>query len=731
MPKASKSGTSTPNLQDGGIVVTSQQSRFHVDAVDAPTSKDIDVKDLTLSVGGRELLDHAHLRLVEGVHYVLAGRNGTGKSSLLRALAERRVPGVPLNLRLLLLGQTRVSSDALTDPVEAEDEDLTVLQHVTRSDKRRERALREANTLTAALEHKTDPAKIVSTVRLLQVEKAKQDLAKAQLVAARRSGARGAKARQVLIEKEKAVEEAENNVTKVETPEDELEASKIGLDMLEATRLALEAMDAGSTEARARTILLGLRFSEDQIEKPVKSLSGGWQTRCDLACVLIQKTDVLMLDEPTNFLDLPAIIWLERYVTKSLSGTTVVVVTHDRDFADAIAVEVLLVRLAPAKTLEVFKGNLTEYENEKRRQIRRMTKMAEAQEKQTDHIKDTIAKNVKAAKRTGDDKKLKQAASRKKKLEDRTGLEVGLSGGRFKLNRDLAGWHNQSRAGIDIPEFDPPVTITLADQPEPLRHAGPLFSFEKVSYTYPKSGVWTVKEFDLVMHPGERLGLAGLNGSGKSTLVKLLMGAATGDGPRPTKGSITVHSKARFSCYSQHAVEELEATGRQNPDRTALSHLMQIPGWAGDEQSARGTLAKLGLRGNTVTDIPLASLSGGQRVRVALAQVFFNSPHLLVLDEVTTHLDADTIDALIEALKSWQGALLVITHDRHFMRCVVDREKSSRAGDDEDGTDSEGSDKDAVPGSVYHVRKTGIRKLDRGMQQYEEIVAKTVDKMGI
>jgi ATPase subunit of ABC transporter with duplicated ATPase domains len=148
MPKASKSGTSTPTLSDGAIVVTSQQSRFHVDAVDAPTSKDVDVKDLTLTVGGRELLDHAHLRLVEGVHYVLAGRNGTGKSSLLRALAERRIPGIPSNLRFLLLGQTRVSSDALTDPpVEAEDDSLSVLQHVTRSDRRRERALREAHSM--------------------------------------------------------------------------------------------------------------------------------------------------------------------------------------------------------------------------------------------------------------------------------------------------------------------------------------------------------------------------------------------------------------------------------------------------------------------------------------------------------------------------------------------------------------------------------------------------------
>jgi ATPase subunit of ABC transporter with duplicated ATPase domains len=437
-----------------------------------------------------------------------------------------------------------------------------------------------------------------------------------------------------------------------------------------------------------------------------------------------------MLDEPTNFLDLPAIIWLERYITKSLAGTTVVVVTHDRDFADAVAAEVLLVRLAPAKTLEIFKGTLTEYETEKRRQIRRMTKMTEAQEKQTEHMKDTIAKNVKAAKRTGDDKKLRQAASRKKKLEERSGLEVGMRGGRFKLNRDLAGFHLTNRAGLEIPQFDPPVTITLPAQPEPLRHAGPLFSFEKVSYTYPKSGVWTLKEVDLVMHPGERVGLAGLNGSGKSTLVKLLMGAVAGEPPSPTKGSIAVHSKARFACYSQHAVEELEATGRQNPERTALSHLMQVQGWAGDEQAARGTLAKLGLRGNTVTDVPLASLSGGQRVRVALAEVFLSSPHLLILDEVTTHLDADTIDALIEALKPWQGALLVITHDRHFMRCIVDREKATRTGDDEDDSESEDAEESPVAGTVYHVRKTGIRKLERGMQQYEEIVTKMVDKLG-
>ncbi|KAK5273733.1 hypothetical protein LTR96_000333 [Exophiala xenobiotica] len=736
MPKSSKSSRSLDHgasAVDGTLMVTSQQSRFHVDAVDAPTSKDIDVKDLSLSIGGRDLLDHAHLRILEGGHYVLAGRNGTGKSSLLRALAERRVPGVPSNLRLLLLGQTRVSSDALTESSESQDLSQTVLDHVTKSDKRRESALRDANRLSAALEEKIETKKLVKTVQTLQLEQAKRELAEAQLLATRRSGARGLKARQALIEEENAVEEAHrrrviSSHAKTPVAEDEQEATKLGLEMLEATRLALEAMDAGSTDARARKILLGLGFSESRIEQPFVSLSGGWRTRCDLACALIQQVDVLMLDEPTNFLDLPAIVWLERFIRSPLATTTVIVVTHDRDFVDAIAQELLLIRMAPAKTLEVFKGNLTEYENEKRRQIRRMTKMSEAQEKKNKHMEDSIMKNMKAAKRTGDDKKLKQAASRRKKLDERSGLEVGQNGGRFKLNRDLVGYHNRARDDIEIPGFDPPVSVTLPDQPEPLRHPGPLFSFDKVSYTYPKTGVWTLKDIDLVMHPGERLGLVGLNGSGKSTIVTLLMAAATGGLPRTTKGTITVHSKARFACYSQHAVEQLEELGRQHPNQTALSHVMQLDGWTADEQTARGTLAKLGLRGNTVSDVPLAALSGGQRVRLALAEAFFSSPHLIVLDEVTTHLDADTVDALIEALSSWEGGLLVITHDRHFMRCIVDREKLDR-NEDDDTSESEGSET-STPGTVYHVRKGGIRKLERGMQQYEEIVSKTVDKLG-
>lgn len=500
--------------------------------------------------------------------------------------------------------------------------------------------------------------------------------------------------------------------------------------MLEAARTALEAMDAGRTEVRARSILLGLGFSEKQLNQPVPELSGGWQSRCELACALIQHTDVLMLDEPTNFLDLPAIIWLQRYITETLKGKTVIVVTHDRDFADAVADELMLLRLNPAKTLESFKGDLTEYETEKRRQIRRMTKMSEAQDKKVKHMEATIEKNVKAAKRSGDDKKLKQAASRRKKLEERTGLEVGLKGGRFKLNRDMAGWSLTNRAEIEIPGFDPQVSIILPDQPLPLRHPGSLVSFEKVSYSYPKSGVWTLKDIDLVIHPGDRVGLVGLNGSGKSTMIKLIKGATSGKEPQPTKGILATHPKATISCYSQHAVEELESLGKAEPERTALTHLAAVAGVGVSEQDLRGTLAKLGLRGNIVSEVPLASLSGGQRVRLALAEALFGSPHLLILDEVTTHLDADTIIALIEALRDWEGALLVATHDRYFIRSVVEGEKLSSPADDEDDESEDEDGEDRPPGTVYRMFKAGLQKLEGGMVKYEQLVEKSLAKRG-
>src|ERR1700761_4574622 len=197
-------------------------------------------------------------------------------------------------------------------------------------------------------------------------------------------------------------------------------------------------MDAAAAESRARTVLLGLGFALEKIDDSMSKLSGGWRTRCDLACALCHTADILLLDEPTNFLDLPSIIWLQDYITgPDLEGTTVVVVTHDRDFADATADELLILR---NHKIERFRGNLSKYESEKIKKIKWMSTMKDAKDKQKKHIEQSIASNIRAAKQKGDEKKLKQAASRQKKLDDRWGLEVSAKGHRFKLNRDNAGY---------------------------------------------------------------------------------------------------------------------------------------------------------------------------------------------------------------------------------------------------------------------------------------------------
>ena len=405
-------------------------------------------------------------------------------------------------------------------------------------------------------------------------------------------------------------------------------------------------MDASKAQARARIILQGLRFSKDVIDQPFANLSGGWRTRCDLACALFQKVDILLLDECTNFLDLPAVIWLEKYI-QTLDDTTVVITTHDRDFADAVADELLILREGG---LQYFRGNLSGYEANQHSQWKYMTRMKDAQDKKTKHMEDTIDANIRAAKRTGDDKKLKQAASRRKKIEERTGLEVGLRGGRFKLNRDLPGFHLTNRDAIEVPTFDPPSRISIPPNPPPLRFPGALVSLKGVSFSYTKQTI--LRDVDLVIHPGERIGVAGLNGAGKSTLVGLVVGEDEGSlhsgssmGLLPTKGTVTRHSRLRIRCFSQHAIEQLEVKGNKDNKLTALSELITTAAGELTESDARALLGSLGLPGRTASDVPVTALSGGQKVRgthrpryfeINLSFFFIGSTSLGQVDLCTT-----------------------------------------------------------------------------------------------
>jgi ATP-binding cassette subfamily F protein 3 len=579
-------------------------------------------------------------------------------------MGDGLIPGIPWSTRMLLLGQTRESSDQ--EEVGSKKE--TVLQHVVRSDRLRERYTQEAKVLGDGIEDAADAMAPVRAYRRVEYERLAMRLKEGHRIAERRSGSRGKEARKELIKLEERFEESERSLEESESdvdPKKLSEETQAATDMLSSVQARLELMDAAGAEAKARVVLLGLGFKEDRIDKPMSELSGGWKTRCDLACALTQYADVLLLDEPTNFLDLPSIIWLQDYICK-LKGTTVLITTHDRDFGDAVAEELVILR---NQTLETFRGNLSLYERERWKKARWLTKMKDAQDKQKKHIEKSIAGNIKSAKDKGDDKKLKQAASRKKKLDERMGVQVGLKGGRFKLNRDLGGYHLSNRAEIEIPDFDPPAQLSLPQQPPDLRFPGALVNLEKVCFAYlgRKKDV-ILSDIDLTVHPGARIGLAGLNGSGKTTLVSLIMGGGDAEGLLPTSGTITRHARARIGRFSQLSVEEISAIASSNPQLTALRHVMDVATSEMQEKDARGLLGGLGLHGQTVSDVPLSLLSGGQKVRVALAKLMWPPPQLLILDEVTTHLDADTIGSLVVALKEYDGAILVVTHDRFFMR---------------------------------------------------------------
>lgn len=495
-------------------------------------------------------------------------------------------------------------------------------------------------------------------------------------------------------------------------------------------------MGASSAEAQARSVLLGLGFSEEAIDQPMTKLSGGWQTRCSLASALCQSADLLLLDEPTNFLDLPSIMWLENYIQNLSPTVTVLVVTHDRAFADHVADELLIMRNLG---LERFRGNLSAYELERMKKYKYLSRMQDALDKKKKHMEKTVENSVKAAKRTGDDKKLRQAASRKKKLEERSGMEVSAKGTRFKLNRDLAGYHLTNRDAIEIPDFDAPVRFSVPVTPVDLRFPGALLSLEKVTYAYPKKKQSPIlQDVDLTIHTGERVGICGRNGSGKTTLVSLAMAGADGSSTsmNPTSGSITRHTRAKFGLYSQQSAEELNKIAAEKPELTALSHLMEYASGELEEKDARAILGNVGLTGKTASDIPITLLSGGQKVRLAVAKLLWHPPHLLILDEVTTHLDTDTIEALVFALRKYEGAILVVTHDRFFMRCVVEGEspkniaRSNHADDDEESESSDEDDETGNPGVVYRMFKGKLKKLEGGMLKYEELAAKASTKMG-
>lgn len=360
-------------------------------------------------------------------------------------------------------------------------------------------------------------------------------------------------------------------------------------------------------EQEARKVLLGLGFKEAGLEQLFESLSGGWRMRCMLAGVLIQNADIMILDEPTNFLDLLGVIWLETYLTqmRDTSDKIVVVVSHDRAFLNNICEEIIILK---DLSLAYFKGNISAYEQDIESQKLYWGRMKEAQDRQKAHMEATIRENTKLGKKTGDDNKLKMAKSRQKKLDERMGVQVSATGGRFKLNRDRVGFHDSLRDEIEVPVDEKGASMAIPDAPD-LRFPGPLVSLESVTFRYNIKTSPVLNAVDLVLHTGDRVGILGLNGCGKSTLLKLLVASM-----EASQGKVSHHPRLKLGYYSQHSVEELQAEGLSDPDLSALALMCREAEGHLDEGEIRGLLSSLGLFGKTVSDVPVSQLSGGQLV---------------------------------------------------------------------------------------------------------------------
>lgn len=587
--------------------------------------------------------------------------------------------------------------------------------------------------LTAAL-NDSDGLAVVKTLRKIKYDRAQDELFTADKIARLRSGARGFDARKFLLVQEKATEDARVQLEALDlgpNPESSSGAddTQTALEMLSALQAELDVLPVRDVEAKARGVLAGLGFTDKRFGSKVSTLSGGWRMRCQLAAALLQTADVLILDEPTNFLDMLGMLWLQRYLEglqDSAPGTAVVIVSHDRDFVNATCDELMILR---EKQLVYFQGNLDSYEKSTRHEILRMSRMKEAQDKQIAHMNKTVANSIQQGKKTGDDNKLRQAKSRQKKLDERMGMEVNAKGGRFKLNRDRAGWHENSRSAIEVPKEDEVVSLRFPSAPE-MRFRSSLISLENVSYKYPGAAIPTLQNVNLIVHPGDRIGLLGLNGAGKTTLVQLLTSTL-----RPASGNLQTYPRLKVGFYSQHIVDDLARKGSADPNLTALSMVLQESSDLSislEEQDARKLLAGTGLVGRTVSDTPVAKLSGGQLVRLALSLLFLDPPHVFILDEPSTHLDLATVSALARALQEYDGAVVLVSHDRFMMRTIVEGEPvdGDDSEDDEDeGRHDEGEDRRRR--MVYEVKAGKVRQLSGGVSAWETSLEKRLAKAGL
>ncbi|KAJ1740851.1 hypothetical protein IWW42_000083 [Coemansia sp. RSA 1085] len=638
---ASKNTSSSKTAKSKGAKIKppkvqafSQQSRFHTETV-ATLSNDVDLKDVNIIVDDNELLVDARLWLKSGYHYGMVGRNGAGKSTLLSVIGNKSLVGFPENIRTLYVQQLDVL-----------DSNISVLESVLASDEERQKRVDDAGAIERSL---LVPEKLTEAINKYIQRVAGENIAKAQKIAALRSGKRGKVARESALKAEKNMLATVRN----ELYQGGKQDNEVAADILAILYAELNTMEAQSAEAKARTILASMDISEAQQDGPVSNLSGGWRMRVALAQALFMEPDVLLLDECTNHLDLAAISWLQAYLVTL--DITIVCVSHDRDFLNAISQEIIRLK---NKQLTYHPGNYDEYEQTEDELRKKKERQFAALERRREHVKKSIDNFMKHARSTNDSKILTQAASRKKKLERMVGTDRFEDGKRFKRS-NWAGWHETLRPELKLERAEKDVDFSIP-QPENLRNHGPLVSLDDVSFAYDGAQSQVLDKVSLNVIMGDHIALLGLNGCGKSTLINIIDGTL-----KPTRGNVERQVRLRIGHYTQHFVDELSGVAE-----SGLKRLMADNSGT-KESDARKWLGSFEL-GGPLAVRPMATLSGGQRARMAMALMLFSNPHMLLLDEVTNHLDMYAVQGLIAALNEYEGTVILVSHDRHFIRETAD-----------------------------------------------------------
>ena len=371
-------------------------------------------------------------------------------------------------------------------------------------------------------------------------------------------------------------------------------------------------------EAKVARVLAGLGFKDSDFTRFVEEFSGGWQMRIALAKLLLYDPDLLLLDEPTNHLDLPALIWLEDFL-KKFEGA-LVIVSHDRWFLDRVIRHTAELERG---TFTIYPGNYTEYETRRDERWAQADALAERQAEERKRVEAFIERfRYKAT-------KARQVQSRIKALEKMETVDVRTSSKKVRFH---------------FPPAPPSGRIVL--------------ELKRLHKNY--DGLEVFHDVDLVLHRGEKVALVGVNGAGKSTLCRLIVGV-----DQPSTGEVRVGHKVEIDYFAQEADFHLDA-------RFNVLEQMEAEGHSTTPERLRGLLGAFLFSGDDVFK-PVSVLSGGEKARLALAKMLLHPSNFIILDEPTNHLDMASQDVLLNALKSYDGTLLVVSHDRHFLDRLVDR----------------------------------------------------------